>query len=126
MANGSSDLANRLGLRVENLSIPWLKHELPQLEAALEQVPEEERSSMKPVLIVGAGLSAADAVTICRQSGIPVIHVYRSRTAGLDKMLPENVYPEYHEVQRKEFNWLNDLLILLSSILGSQNDERTQ
>lgn len=53
---------------------------------------------MKPVLIVGAGLSAADAVTICRSSGINVIHVYRNRSAGLDKMLPETVYPEYHEV----------------------------
>lgn len=55
---------------------------------------------MKPVVIVGAGLSAADAVTICRSSGIPVLHVYRNRTAGLDKMLPENVYPEYHEVHK--------------------------
>lgn len=53
---------------------------------------------MKPIIIVGAGLSAADAVTICRSSGINVIHVFRNRTAGLDKMLPENVYPEYHEV----------------------------
>lgn len=55
---------------------------------------------MKPVLVVGAGLSAADAVTICRSSGIPVIHVYRNRSAGLDKMLPETVYPEYHEVHK--------------------------
>lgn len=53
---------------------------------------------MKPVLVVGAGLSAADAVSICRSSGINVIHVYRNRSAGLDKMLPETVYPEYHEV----------------------------
>lgn len=100
LANGSSDMANRLGLRVEMLPMPWVKHELPQLEAALEQLSEQERQRMKPVLIVGAGLSAADAVTICRQSGVPVIHVYRSRTAGLDKMLPENIYPEYHEVQQ--------------------------
>lgn len=55
---------------------------------------------MKPVLVVGAGLSAADAVTICRSSGIQVIHVYRNRSAGLDKMLPETVYPEYHEVHK--------------------------
>lgn len=55
-------------------------------------------TELKPVVIVGAGLSAADAVTICRSSGINVIHVYRNRSAGLDKMLPENVYPEYHEV----------------------------
>lgn len=53
---------------------------------------------MNPVLIVGAGLSAADAVTMCRASGINVIHVYRNRSVGLDKMLPETVYPEYHEV----------------------------
>lgn len=53
---------------------------------------------MKPILVVGAGLSAADAVTICRSSQVPVIHVYRNRSAGLDKMLPENVYPEYHAV----------------------------
>lgn len=53
---------------------------------------------LQPVLVVGAGLSAADAVTICRLSGVNVIHVYRNRSAGLDKMLPENVYPEYHEV----------------------------
>lgn len=99
LANGSSDLANRLGLRSEGLATPWLKHELPQLEAALESVPEKDRKKLKPVLIVGAGLSAADAVTICRSSGIKVIHVYRNRTAGLDKMLPENVYPEYHEVR---------------------------
>lgn len=55
-------------------------------------------TDLKPVLVVGAGLSAADAVTICRSSGVNVIHVYRNRSVGLDKMLPENVYPEYHEV----------------------------
>uniref|UniRef100_A0A1L8DD72 Uncharacterized protein n=1 Tax=Nyssomyia neivai TaxID=330878 RepID=A0A1L8DD72_9DIPT len=100
LANGTSDLANRLGIRGERLAIPWLKHELPHLEAALEVIRPVERRTMKPVLIVGAGLSAADAITICRQSGIPVIHAFRSRTAGLDKMLPGNVYPEYHEVHR--------------------------
>lgn len=37
---------------------------------------------MKPVLIIGAGLSAADAVVVCRNAGIKVIHVYRSVAAG--------------------------------------------
>lgn len=127
LANGASDLANRLGLREENTNSSWIKHDLPQLETALANIPDAERSSkcyssiylylfisftsimlmrsfsateMKPVLIVGAGLSAADAVTICRSSGIPVIHVFRNRSAGLDKMLPETVYPEYHEVHK--------------------------
>lgn len=100
MANGASDLANRLGVKGEGLEMPWVKYELPNLEHALESCDEEARSRLKPVLIVGAGLSAADAVTICRSSGIPVLHVYRNRTAGLDKMLPGNVYPEYHEVHK--------------------------
>lgn len=100
MANGASDLANRLGVKGEGLEMPWVKYELPHLERALESCDEEARSRLKPVLIVGAGLSAADAVTICRSSGIPVVHVYRNRTAGLDKMLPGNVYPEYHEVHK--------------------------
>ncbi|EAT45943.1 AAEL002835-PA, partial [Aedes aegypti] len=111
MANGASDLANRLGVKGEGLEMPWVTYELPQLEHALEKIDDEARSQLKPVLIVGAGLSAADAVTICRSSGIPVIHVYRNRTAGLDKMLPGNVYPEYHEVHKmmKDSNRKYDL-----------------
>ncbi|XP_058465671.1 uncharacterized protein LOC131439086 [Malaya genurostris] len=100
MANGASDLANRLGVKGEGLDMPWVKYELPHLERALEQYQDDAMARLKPVLIVGAGLSAADAVSICRSSGIPVIHVYRNRTAGLDKMLPGNVYPEYHEVHK--------------------------
>ncbi|KAL5288192.1 OSGIN2 family protein [Megaselia abdita] len=98
LANGVSDLPNRLGIKGEQMNVHWVKHELPELEKTLERIPEKERAKLKPVLIIGAGLSAADAVTICRNSDIPVIHVYRSKTAGLDKSLPENVYPEYHEV----------------------------
>lgn len=100
LANGASDLANRLGLRGENVGISWIKHELPKLEAELEKLDDGERTKLKTVMVVGAGLSAADAVTICRSSNIHVIHVYRNLTAGLDKMLPENIYPEYHEVHK--------------------------
>uniref|UniRef100_A0A182QJY1 FAD/NAD(P)-binding domain-containing protein n=1 Tax=Anopheles farauti TaxID=69004 RepID=A0A182QJY1_9DIPT len=111
LANGASDLANRLGVKGEGLQMPWVKYELPHLERALEKYDEHARTQLKPVLIVGAGLSAADAVTICRSSGIPVVHVYRNRTAGLDKMLPGNVYPEYHEVHKmmKDSNRKHDL-----------------
>lgn len=102
LANGVSDLPNRLGLRGEQQRInkAWVKHELRELETALEKMSEKERKKLKPVLIVGAGLSAADAVTICRSSDIEVIHVYRSKSVGLDRSLPESVYPEYHEVHR--------------------------
>ncbi|XP_055916929.1 oxidative stress-induced growth inhibitor 2-like [Eupeodes corollae] len=102
LANGVSDLPNRLGLRGEHQRInqTWVKHELRELETALENMTEKEREKLKPVLVVGAGLSAADAVTICRSSDVNVIHVYRSKSVGLDKSLPESVYPEYHEVHR--------------------------
>lgn len=45
MANGASDLANRLGLRGESLGLTWIKHELPQLEVALDNLTARERSS---------------------------------------------------------------------------------
>lgn len=99
LANGSNDLANKLVIRGEGMSTSWLKYDLLSLEKAIFNLTDLARSNLKPILIVGAGLSAADAVTICRMSGIQVIHVYRSRTAGLDKILPENIYPEYFEVR---------------------------
>ena len=37
-----SDLANRLGLRGENIKNSWVKHELPELEADLEYLSENE------------------------------------------------------------------------------------
>lgn len=102
LANGVSDLPNRLGLKDEQQRInqSWVKYELREFETALENISENDRKKLKPVLVVGAGLSAADAVTICRSSDIDVIHVYRSKSVGLDKSLPESVYPEYHEVHR--------------------------
>lgn len=82
LANGTSDLANRLGVRGEQKTMSWLKYELPSLENAIENIKVDERVNSKPVLIVGAGLSAADAVIACRNSGIRVIHVFRSLTGG--------------------------------------------
>lgn len=82
LANGGSDLVNRLGVRGENKSLSWLKYELPLLENSIENVKVEEKSNAKPVLIVGAGLSAADAVIACRNAGVEVIHVFRSVAGG--------------------------------------------
>lgn len=45
LANGASDLANRLGLRGESAGLPWIKHELPELEVALENLTSRERQS---------------------------------------------------------------------------------
>lgn len=82
LASGGSDLVNRLGVRGENRSLSWLKYELPLLESSIVNRFEEDKLNMKPVVIVGAGLSAADAVIACRKAGIKVIHVFRSVAGG--------------------------------------------
>jgi NADPH-dependent glutamate synthase beta subunit-like oxidoreductase len=87
LANGGSDLVNRLGVRGENKSLSWLKYELPLLENVIESVKPEEKTNMKPVMIVGAGLSAADAVVACRNAGIDVIHVFRSVGGGSVRLI---------------------------------------
>lgn len=82
LANGSSDIVNRLGVRGENKSLSWIKYELPLLESVIEGVREEEKPTIKPILIVGGGLSAADAVIACINAGLSVIHVFRSVAGG--------------------------------------------
>lgn len=47
LANGGSDLVNRLGVRGENKSLSWLKYELPLLETAIENVAAEQKSKTK-------------------------------------------------------------------------------
>lgn len=107
---------NRLGVRGESKSLSWVKYELPLLESAIKNVEDEEKLNMKPVVIVGAGLSAADAVIACRKSGIKVIHVFRSVAGGFVSSmtlsmihilltsvfpqlgLPQTYFPEYNMV----------------------------
>ena len=66
-----------------------------------------------PLLIVGAGLSAADAVLTARFHSVPVLHVFRSRTIPIDRQLPEIMYPEYHKVIQK----YSDTLCLVKKFL---------
>lgn len=65
-----------------------------------------------PVLVVGAGLSAADAIMAARFRGIPVLHAFRNSSnewgketaekisTGYDRLqwLPSSIYPDYHKV----------------------------
>lgn len=45
LANGSSDFANRLGIKGEGVATPWIKYELPHLESVLEKLNDNEKSS---------------------------------------------------------------------------------
>lgn len=77
-----------------------------------EQQPDRCKQ-IAPVLVVGAGLSAADAVMAARFRGIPVLHAFRdtstewrkqddekTRHTKYEKLvgLPSSMYPEYHKV----------------------------
>ena len=99
LANGASDLPNRLDFSKTKKDPSWLFHDLRSLEYYLDHyIREKGVEEVEPVMIVGAGLSAADAVIATRGRNVPVVHVFRNKSADLNKQLPENMYPEYHKV----------------------------
>jgi len=54
-----------------------------------------------PLMVVGAGLTAADAITIARSKRIPVVHVFRCKCNNSSLVfhnLPPALFPEYHQV----------------------------
>ncbi|XP_076989272.1 oxidative stress-induced growth inhibitor 1 isoform X3 [Tamandua tetradactyla] len=99
LATGTSDSPARLDIPGEGL--PFVHHELAALEAATRAGAVTPASD--PVLIVGAGLSAADAILYARHYGVPVIHAFRRPVddPGLVfNQLPKMLYPEYHKVHQ--------------------------
>ncbi|XP_066999389.2 oxidative stress-induced growth inhibitor 1 [Anabrus simplex] len=107
LATGSIDLPNRLQVPGEMDNPEWVLHDLRTLEIKLDELVDrhgKDREGMPtepdcdPVLIVGAGLSAADAIIAARFRSLPILHLFRRRHNTLDKQLPENMYPEYHKV----------------------------
>lgn len=107
LATGNSDKPNKLNVYGENL---WfVKHYLNDLEELLKESKLDDEND--PVLIVGAGLSAADAIVASLQNGLKVIHVFRKHTDDpglIFNALPAKVYPEYHEVYERMKGKLKD------------------
>ncbi|XP_004600901.2 oxidative stress-induced growth inhibitor 1 [Sorex araneus] len=99
LATGTADSPARLGIPGE--ALPFVHHRLGALEAAWRAGAVGPGSD--PVLVVGAGLSAADAVLFARHADIPVLHAFRRRVddPGLVfNQLPPGLYPEYHKVHQ--------------------------
>lgn len=97
LATGASDSPVRLGVEGENL--PFVFHSISDLGLEISQRKLDMNSD--PVLIVGAGLSAADAILCACDSNIRVLHVFRRSVNDSDlifKQLPKTLYPEYHKV----------------------------
>ncbi|XP_061688300.1 oxidative stress induced growth inhibitor 1 [Syngnathoides biaculeatus] len=99
LATGTHDIPARLG--VEGESLPYVCHSFWELEGAISRGELDESSD--PVLVVGAGLTAADAVLAARHLNAPVYHAFR-RAVGdpglIFNQLPKMLYPEYHKVHQ--------------------------
>lgn len=123
LACGTYDSPNRLEIFKNGNDRDWLIHDLRHLETKLDE-KLQDGEAVDPVLIVGAGLSAADAVMAVRSRNIPVIHVFRGKSAEFTKQLPENMYPEYHKVRFCVFSFgFKRLCFWFSHFSGSPNDE---
>ncbi|MBN3287636.1 OSGI2 inhibitor, partial [Polyodon spathula] len=97
LATGASDSPARLDVEGEDL--PFVTHCITDLGAAISKRSLSQSSD--PLLIVGAGLSAADAVLCAYKNNISVLHVFRKRVDDpslIFKQLPKMLYPEYHKV----------------------------
>ncbi|XP_051466783.1 oxidative stress-induced growth inhibitor 2 isoform X3 [Apus apus] len=97
LATGTFDSPGRL--QVEGEDFPFVLHSMSDFGAAISK--GKLRGKADPVLIVGAGLTAADAVLCACSNNIPVIHVFRRRVTDTNlifKQLPKKLYPEYHKV----------------------------
>ncbi|MEE6518738.1 hypothetical protein FKM82_029908 [Ascaphus truei] len=99
LATGTYDSPSWLGVRGEDL--PFVRHQISALEEAVKT--KQVHPHTDPVLIIGAGLTAADAVLLAHHYNIPVIHAFRrsvSDPALIFNQLPQVMYPEYHKVHQ--------------------------
>ncbi|XP_005986797.1 oxidative stress induced growth inhibitor 1 [Latimeria chalumnae] len=97
LATGTYDKPARL--EVEGEDLPFVCHSICEFEAALAQGKIDE--TLDPILIVGAGLTAADALLYVYHLNIPVCHAFRravTDSALIFNQLPKVLYPEYHKV----------------------------
>ena len=93
LACGTNDIHNELGVPGEKFS--FVKNEFQCKDVG------HLSSRSKPVVVVGAGLSAADAILTLLEKKIPVVHVFRKKPAEVASAftrLSPTVYPEYTRV----------------------------
>ena len=84
----------KLGVPGEDL--PFVHHQYSDLVPAVDQ-----SSPCDPILVVGAGLSAADAVLLALERGVRVIHAFyqdASDPSLIYHKMPPSTYQEYRHV----------------------------
>lgn len=96
LATGAFDVP--LSLCVPGENHPYVVHSFHDFERRLEK---RLASSADPVVVIGGGLTAADAILMLRERKIPTIHIHRrGKDAGVYQQLVPKIYPEYHDVYR--------------------------
>jgi len=99
LATGTSDIPTRLGVPGDDKC--YVKSDLEDLELAIEK--GHINSESDPVVIIGAGLTAADAVLCALNNNIPIVHIIRRDVRDSSivlKQLLGSVYPEYSKVYK--------------------------
>jgi len=99
LANGAFDIPNVL--RVPGEDFPYILHSLPELDNRIRRGKVSENGD--PVVVIGAGLSAADAILHARSADVPVAHIFRQRghdPLAIFRQLPPTLYPDYDAVHR--------------------------
>ncbi|XP_023682864.2 oxidative stress-induced growth inhibitor 1-like [Paramormyrops kingsleyae] len=97
LATGAYDCPRRLGVEGEDPSMVF--HTIGDLERALRE--RHLGPSSDPLLVVGAGLTAADAVLLAHRGSVPILHTFRRAvrdSALVFNQLPPLMFPEYHKV----------------------------
>jgi len=99
LATGAADMPNKLSVVGEDL--PFVLHKLSQLNKLIKTGELGHHSD--PVLVVGAGLSAADAIIAAQNHHIDIAHVFRRNVRDpslIFNRLPSKLYPEYHAIHK--------------------------
>jgi len=99
LATGAFAIPN--ALHVSGETRPFVLHSVAELDDRIRRGELDELRD--PVVVVGAGLSAADAILRARADGISVAHVFRHNgrdSLSVYRQLPPDMYPEYDAVYR--------------------------
>ncbi|XP_075985760.1 oxidative stress-induced growth inhibitor 1-like [Anticarsia gemmatalis] len=92
---GGGDRPNALAPRLARHAL----HALAPLERALRTTNNHVTSVPPSVLIVGSGVSAADAVCLSRGAGLHARHLHRAPADALARLAPQH-YPDYCQVYK--------------------------
>lgn len=106
LAIGACDIHNKLNVKGENH-----RYVLSSIRELEDKIKEDlPRLQKDPLLIVGSGLSAADAILLAKKYHIRIIHVIKKSVFDptlIFNKLPKKIYPEYHKVYEQMLNHKN-------------------